>query len=286
MRDFNEGNATDAVLHQFGERADPRLAELLASVVRHLHAVVRETQPTEAEWLAAIRFLTEAGQRSDERRQELISLSDVLGVSALVDAIAHRGPPQATETTVLGPFHVPAGPVLAQGAALCGKHGGEPTVVTGRVVDPAGRPVPGALVDVWQSDADGLYDVQRSEGGLDSRGLFRAEDDGSVWFRTVKPVSYPIPTDGPVGRLLRALGRPMQRPAHLHFQVAADRFEPLTTQIFVAGDPCLDSDPVFGVKASLIAPFERVDDPVEAKRWQVAAPFSRMTREFVLTPAG
>ena len=285
MRDFNERNATEAVLAQMAGCPDPRLRTVMASIVRHLHEVVQETEPTEAEWLAAIEFLTAVGKRADARRQEFIILSDVLGVSALVDAIAHRGGPGVTESTVLGPFHLEgASPDLPHGAAICGKHGGEPTVVTGRVLDSTGKPLPDAAVEVWQSDADGFYDVQRREPGaaLDSRGRFRTGAEGEFWFRTVKPVSYPIPTDGPVGQLLRALGRPMQRPAHLHFIITAPGHPALTTQVFVEGDPCLDSDPVFGVKQSLIATFEQVDDPAQAERWHVPSPFCRMHKDFVL----
>lgn len=287
MLDFNEENATEAVLARMEGCPDPRLRRIMESVVRHLHAVVRETEPTMEEWMQAIRFLTAVGQKCDERRQEWILLSDTLGVSMLVDAINNRKPNGATESTVLGPFHVEGAPERALGDSISLDGRGEPCVIRGRVVDAAGRPIAGARLDVWQTSADGFYDVQQPgvQPEMNLRGVFHADGEGRFWFRTVRPAAYPIPTDGPVGALLTALGRHPYRPAHIHFIVSADGFAPVTTHIFVDGDPYLDSDAVFGVKASLVAPFTRVDDAEEAARHGVPAPFWLVERDFGLAPA-
>jgi protocatechuate 3,4-dioxygenase beta subunit len=202
----------------------------------------------------------------------------------LVDAINNRKPSGATESTVLGPFHVAGAPERALGDSISLDAKGEPCVVRGRVVDTAGRPVPGAKLDVWQTSADGFYDVQQPgvQPEMNLRGIFHAGADGRFWFRTVKPCAYPIPTDGPVGQLLRALGRHPYRPAHIHFIVSAEGFDPVTTHIFVAGGDYLDSDAVFGVKASLVEPFRLVSDPAEAAGYRVAAPFHLVEHEFGL----
>lgn len=288
MLDFNETNATEAVLARMDGCADPRLKQIMASIVSHLHAVVRETEPTMAEWMQAIRFLTAVGQMCDARRQEWILLSDTLGVSMLVDAINNRKPSGATESTVLGPFHVEGAPERALGDSISLDAKGEPCVVRGRVVDTGGRPIPGARLDVWQTSADGFYDVQQPgvQPEMNLRGVFRADGHGRFWFRTVKPSAYPIPTDGPVGQLLTALGRHPYRPAHIHFIVSADGYAPVTTHIFVAGGDYLESDAVFGVKQSLVEPFRQVTDADEAARYGVSAPFHFAEHEFGLAAAG
>ena len=207
-RSFSEERSAEVVADSFDSTPDPRLRTLLQSLVRHLHAFIKEVELTEAEWAAAINFLTATGQISDEVRQEFILLSDVLGVSMLVETINHRAG-EATESTVLGPFHVVSSPERALGAdiALDGK--GEPCLVTGRVHDLVGQPVPAATIDVWQANDDGFYDVQQPglQPERNLRGLFTADDDGAFWFRTIVPRYYPIPQDGPVGDLLRASGR-------------------------------------------------------------------------------
>ncbi|MDB5819833.1 MAG: putative hydroxyquinol 1,2-dioxygenase [Rhizobacter sp.] len=253
---ITEHNITDAVLARLADCADPRLKELLTSLVTHLHAFVRETKVTEAEWAEGIRFLTDTGHITDDKRQEFILLSDTLGVSMLTVAQNHSHDPRATEATVFGPFHVKGANVFERGADISGGAGGEPLFVDCTVVDLDGRPVADAVVDVWQSDEDGFYDVQYA--GLDhhqARGVLRTDDAGRFWFRSILPVPYPIPTDGPVGKMLVATGRHPWRPAHVHFMIEAPGCDTLITHVFRAGDPYLDSDVVFGVRESLVAPF-------------------------------
>jgi hydroxyquinol 1,2-dioxygenase len=285
--DFTEETATDAVVASFAGTADPRLREILESLVRHLHGFVREVEPTFEEWEQAVRFLTATGQRCDDQRQEYILLSDVLGVTMLVDAINHRKASEATESTVLGPFHMVASPPRELGDAIDLVGTGQPCVVTGRVVSLDGAPLPGAQVDVWQADDHGFYDVQQpaAQPPGNGRGLFTCDDEGRFWFRTVTPSAYPIPTDGPVGGLLTATGRHPYRPAHIHFVVAADDHQPVTTHVFVAGSEYLDSDAVFAVKQSLIRDFDEVDDPDQAAAYGVRAPFRHARFEVVLQPS-
>ena len=258
--DFSEETATDAVVQSFAATPDDRLREVMASLTRHLHRFVRDVEPTLDEWGAAIAFLTAVGQMSDERRQEFILLSDVLGVSMLVDAINNRLPVGATESTVLGPFHVVDSPARELGDDIAADPDAPRCLVRGRVLDLDGAPVPGALVDVWQADDQGQYDVQKSDGpDLDLRGLFTTDDEGRFWFRTIVPAHYPIPDDGPVGALLRATGRHPYRPAHIHLIAGAEGHQPVTTHVFIEGSPYLDDDTVFGVKQSLVRPVTEVD---------------------------
>jgi protocatechuate 3,4-dioxygenase beta subunit len=285
MRDFNEANATDAVLECMANCPDPRLKAIMTSVVRHLHAAVREVEPTLDEWNAAIRFLTETGHMSDERRQEFILLSDTLGVSMLVDAINNRKPSGATQSTVLGPFHVSHTPRKAMGDNLSLDLKGEPVFVSGRVLDPDGRPIAGATLDVWQTSGNGLYDTQdpdQPENNL--RGLFTTGADGRYFFRSVRPMPYSVPTDGPVGKMLLALGRHPMRPAHIHVILGAPGFEAVTTHLFIDGDDYLDSDAVFGVKDSLIVKFVPEDDPKAAAELGLGNPFYRVAHDFILSP--
>ncbi len=258
MTGFSEDALTAAVIDRMAACENPRLRDILAATVRHLHALVREVRLTEAEWIEAIRFLTATGQKCDDRRQEFILLSDTLGVSMMVDAINHETRGGETESTVMGPFYVPGAPDLPMGADIArAADGGEPTLVSGRVLDTAGRPVRDAVLDVWQTAPNGFYDVQDpSQPAFNLRGRFRTGADGTYAFRTVRPVSYPVPTDGPVGRMLLALGRHSYRPAHLHFIVTAPGFAPLTTHLFVRGDAYLESDAVFGVKPGLVVDFD------------------------------
>jgi len=283
MRTFTEQTATDVVLDRLASCRDARVKQLLTSIITHLHAIVREVEPTEAEWFAAIEFLTSTGQMCDDRRQEYILLSDTLGVSMLVDAINHRKPRGATESTVLGPFHVDGAPPLEMGADLSKDGKGEPLWVSGRVLDRDGRPIAGARLDVWQTSSDGFYDIQdRTQPEMNLRGVFTTGPDGRFFFRSIEPTSYSIPTDGPVGRMLTAMGRHAMRPAHIHFIVGAPGFETVTTHLFVAGDPYLDSDAVFGVKDSLIVPFVRRDDPETAAARGLRNPYYTVEYDFVL----
>lgn len=286
MRNFTEETITEAVRQQFGGCPDARLRQIMQSLVGHLHAFVREVELTEPEWFQGIQFLTGTGHACSDRRQEFILLSDTLGVSILVDAITHRKPTGATESTLLGPFYREGAPELGMGDSIAGATPGAPTFVSGRVTDLDGAPIGGALLDVWQASPTGLYDNQDPTiAGMNLRGRFRTDADGRYAFRTVKPASYPIPTDGPVGRMMAALARHPNRPAHIHFIVSARGYDPLTTHVFVKGDPYLDSDAVFAVKTSLVADFVRHDSPAEATARQVPAPFYTMEYDFRLKAA-
>ena len=257
MRDADEHTITAAVLDRCGDTPDPRLRQLVQAMVRHLHAFVQEVEPSFDEWSAAIDFLTRTGQMCSDTRQEFILLSDVLGVSMLVDAINHRQPAGATETTVLGPFHEAGAPQPAHGADISAGLPGEPLLVEGTVSSAAGQPLADAVVEVWQADRDGFYDVQRPELEASAlRATFRTDGAGRFHFWSVTPAHYPIPDDGPVGQLLAATARHPYRPAHVHFMISAPGHEQLVTHLFAADSPYLDSDAVFGVKTSLIQPFE------------------------------
>ena len=283
MRDFTEFTATQAVLERNVNCRDERLKQIMTSLVTHLHAIVREVEPTFEEWAFAIDFLTRTGQICDDKRQEFILLSDTLGVSMLVDAINHRRHSKATENTVLGPFHVSGAPRLQMGDSISRDGKGEPLYMSGRVLDEAGKPVAGALLDVWQTSYDGFYDVQDNrQPEMNLRGQFTTGGDGLYWFRSIKPSSYPIPSDGTVGTMLNALGRHPMRPAHVHFIVSARGYETVTTHVFVEGDPYLESDAVFGVKESLIVPFVLHDDRPSAERFGVGNPFYTAKYDFVL----
>lgn len=254
---FTEAHSAETVNGRIGPEASPRLRQIMEAVVNHLHALVKEVQLTPEEWEAAIGFLTRTGQLCSDRRQEFILLSDTLGVSMLVDAINHRRPAPATENTVFGPFHVAGAPQLPMGSKISHDGKGESCLFTGRVLDLEGRPIAGATLDVWSDNADGFYDVQQPgvQPDWNNRGIFTTGADGQYSFIGIKPVSYPIPDDGPVGQMLAALGRHPWRPAHMHFLVSAPGCDRLTTHVFVAGDRYLESDAVFGVKSSLVADF-------------------------------
>ena len=247
---------TEHVVGSAAECDDARLRFVFESLVRHLHAFVDEVALTPEEWLAGIRFLTATGHKCDEFRQEFMLLSDTLGVTSLVDEIAHGTATHGTESSVLGPFYNENPPELERGANLAASGEGVPLDVRGRVLDGTGAGIASAIVDVWGTDGGGLYDSQHDDHPIDCRGRFRTASDGSFAFRTVVPQSYSIPTDGPVGALLQRLGRHTFRPAHLHFRIVADGFRPLTTAIYAAGDPYLGSDAVFGVRPSLIETFQ------------------------------
>ena len=259
---FSEAQSAEVVNARMGSETDPRLRQIMHSLVTHLHAFIKDVEPTTAEWEAAIDFLTRTGQICSDTRQEFILLSDVLGVSMLVDAINHRRPDGATENTVFGPFHVDGAPERDMGDTISLDGKGESCLFHGRVLNLEGNPIEDAVVDVWSDNADGFYDVQQPgvQPEWNNRGVFRTGADGKYWFRGIKPVSYPIPDDGPVGKMLERVERHPWRPAHMHFLVHAGGYESVTTHTFVAGDPYLESDAVFGVKNSLIAPFNAVTD--------------------------
>lgn len=287
MQNLTEENFTDVVLDSLNA-SDPRAREVISSLIKHLHAFIREVEPTEEEWFKGIDFLTRTGHLCDDKRQEFILLSDTLGVTMLVDAINHRLSEGATETTVTGPFHVEGAPVMENGANIARgleQERGEFTVVRGRVTDPKGNPIEGALLDVWQSDDDGHYDVQdEKQPEMNLRGIFKSDEKGEYWFRTVKPSSYPIPVDGTAGELLKAMGRHPMRPAHIHFMITAPGYKRLTTHIFVEGDEYLESDAVFGVKDSLVVNFARNEFEEMAAKFDFPGPFYEVSFDFTLDP--
>ena len=273
---------TRAVIESFHNTENARLRQVLQSLTRHLHAFVRDTAPTAAEWEAAIGFLTAVGHKCDDTRQEFILLSDVLGVSMLVETI--NGTDAGTESTVLGPFHVTESPRRELGATIDLLGGENPCVVSGQVRDTEGNPLAGAEIDVWQCTEDGFYDVQQPDRQPpgNGRGLFHTDDHGRYWFRTVVPSHYPIPTDGPVGDLLTATRRHPYRPAHIHFIVKAEAHRPVTTHAFVAGSPYVDGDAVFAVSQSLVVDFAQSADEEAAARFGVTVPFTWAQFDLVL----
>ncbi len=248
----------DDVVRSFSGSPDRRLGEIMQAAVRHLHALVAEVRPSHDEWRACVEFLAAAGQACTDARQELILLSDVLGVSSQVEITAFGGAEGATENTVLGPFYVPGSPLRQNGDSILeNADAGQPLVLRGRVTDLGGRPLPGATLDVWQNASNGMYAVQDpGQHPHNLRGRFLTREDGTFQLRTVRPVPYTIPDDGPVGGLLRATGRHPWRPAHVHFLVSSPGFKPLTTHVFDADSDHLDSDAVFGVRQSLVLRFE------------------------------
>lgn len=252
----NETRLTEQVIDQLKDCGDPRLKQISTSLIRHLHAFIREVELTPEEWFAGIRFLTETGQICDDKRQEYILLSDILGASMLVDAIANRKPAGATESSVLGPFYVEGAPELPMDANLTASDEGERVRVAGKVSTLDGKPIHGAVLDVWQTAPNGMYHVQdKHQPEYHLCGKLHSDAQGNFAFSSLKPVSYGIPTDGPVGKYLQQLGRHPYRPAHIHFIVSAAGFKPVVTQIFIEGDKYLDSDAVFGVKQSLVVPY-------------------------------
>jgi len=281
---FTEENSADVVNSRNAAAKNERLKFVMAVINRKLHEAVKEIEPTQDEWLEGIVFLTRTGQMCNEWRQEFILLSDVLGVSMLVDAINNRKPSGASESTVLGPFHVEGAPELPMGSNICLDAKGEDMLVVGCILDTDGKPIADAVIDVWQANDEGFYDVQQKgiQPDFNLRGVFRTGADGRYWFRAVKPKFYPIPDDGPVGNLLGALGRHPYRPAHLHYIIKADGFERLTTHIFDPDDPYIDSDAVFGVKESLLAEFRKIDDPFRSNELEFSGTFWEVKHDFVL----
>ncbi|MBU0778726.1 MAG: intradiol ring-cleavage dioxygenase [Alphaproteobacteria bacterium] len=284
---FTEDTSAEVVIARNAKAPDARLAEVMAVITRHLHAAVKEIEPTQEEWFKAIMFLTKTGQMCNEWRQEFILLSDVTGVSMLVDAINNRKPSGASESTVLGPFHVADAPELPLGSDICLDQKGEPMLVKGRILSTDGTPIAHAKIDVWQANDEGFYDVQQKgiQPDFNLRGVFRTNDQGEYWFKGVKPKFYLIPDDGTVGNLLKGLGRHPYRPAHLHYIISADGLETLTTHIFDPDDPHIHSDAVFGVKQSLMAKFEPIDAPAEIAQADMKGPFYRVVHDFVLAPS-
>ena len=288
QRNKTEDDITAEALRRFSQTPDPRLRQIMLELINHLHAFVKEVQLTEAEWFQAIEILTEAGKMCSDKRQEFILFSDTLGVSMVVDLIGHRKPAGATESTVFGPFHRLGAPEMPAGGNIAHRDtAGVPALVAGRVLDLDGKPIAGAELDVWQAQTNGLYDSQdQNPDNLHMRGKFRTDGGGRYLVRTVVPVNYPIPSDGPVGAMLKAAGRHPWRPAHIHFVVTAAGYDSVTTHIFDRRDPYLDSDAVFAVKDSLICDFTKHDTPTaDAQKLGIAGPVYTAEFDFVLKPA-
>jgi protocatechuate 3,4-dioxygenase beta subunit len=287
MPQFNDRELTAAVIRSFDETPEPRAKFLLQELVKSLHDFVRKTDLSFDEWGYAIDFLTRTGQKCTPSRQEFILLSDVLGVSMLVDAVNHRQRDGATETTVLGPFYVGEHRLMPHGADISADLSGDRMFVQSRVTDLAGKALAGVPVDVWHADDDGFYDSQKPSyqtQGPSSRARFVTDADGRFFFRTILPCSYPIPTDGPVGDMILRTRRHPMRPAHVHFLVNAPGYEPLITHVFVEGDKYLDTDVVFGVKDDLISRVEKRSDPVMPDGQPAAGPWHLMTYDFRMKP--
>lgn len=275
MRDLNQHTITQEVIDRFADTPDPRVKQLMTSLVTHPRAFAREVHLSEGEWERGIAFLTATGRLCDDRRQEFILLSDVLGLSMLTVAMNHDKPAGCTEATVFGPFHVDDAPGYALGGDVANGAIGATLYVHGTVKGIGGEAVPDAVIELWQADAEGFYDVQRPDcGAPQGRGVIRSDGDGAFHFRTVVPAAYPLPVDGPVGRLLNATGRHPWRPAHLHFRIHTPGYETLITHVFRDDGPWLDSDAVFGVRQSLV------------KAWPARPDGSHvLDYDFVLAPA-
>lgn len=292
MSSYNQDKLTQDVVDSFGRCSDERLRVLMTSLVKHVHAFAREVDLTPDEWLAGLKFLTATGQISTERRPEFILLSDTLGLSMMVVALAQaravgaaRGAMEPTEATVEGPFFWPGAPDLPLGADLAEGVPGEPTFYMGRVTDTDGKPLAGALLDVWSGDGDGKYDVQLSDQPvMKARGRLRTDAEGRYWFWSIRPNYYPIPDDGPVGDMLRATNRNINRPGHIHMMVSAEGHVPLTTHIFVAGSPFIDEDVVFGKRDSLVVDFEKHPPGKAVDGREMKQPYHSASFDFRLAP--
>jgi len=285
MRQFNEDNLTAEVVKRLGKTKDKRLREIMASAVKHLHAFAREVKLTEEEWFEGIKFLTAVGQKCDDKRQEFILLSDVLGLSMMIVSLNHKTVPGATEATVLGPFFAHGAKEYGYGADL--REGatmkGEDVWVSGRVLSLDGKPVANAALDIWQAKADGIYDVQ-TEGEFELRGRVKANAKGEFAFASYKPKFYSIPMDGPVGDLINTTTGNHMRPAHMHAIVSAPGYQQVITHVFVEGDPYLDGDAVFAVKNSLVAKYQKISNAAEAKKLGMPNPFLKLEWNFRLAP--
>lgn len=284
MIDIDEWTITGAVLKAQGGSANARLKTVMDSLVRHLHDFAREVQLTEEEWSSGIDFLTRVGKITDDKRQEFILLSDVLGLSTLVTAQCNRRPAGCTEATVFGPFFVPNAPKYENGDDISNGATGEPCFVSGTVRGIGGEPIADARMDVWQSDDEGSYDVQRPDlEHAQGRGYLASQHDGRYHFKSIVAVPYPIPHDGPVGQILDKLGRHPWRPAHLHFMIQAPGYETLITHVFRSGGTYLESDAVLGVRSSLIADWKRHGPGMAPDGTRMEVPFYTLEYDFVLS---
>ncbi len=292
MAQYDTHNLTHAVIERLADCKDARFKQVMTSLVSHLHDFARDVDLTPQEWMNAIQFLTETGKACTDKRQEFILLSDTLGLSMLVVALeqargakGRKGATPATEATVQGPFYWPGAPEQALGDDIGEGVSGEPALYTGRVTDLEGRPLAGALLDVWSGDGDGVYDMQIADAGMRARGRFHTDDEGRYWFWSIRPTYYPVPTDGPVGAMLERMGRHPNRPGHIHMMVSAPGHQALTTHLFVANSPFLDSDAVFGVRESLIVEFERHEAGTAPDGRKMNKPYHVAHYDFRLVPA-
>lgn len=285
MTYVTEENLTDLAIERWSNIPDPRLRQVMTSLVKHLHGFVRDVEPTQPEWFAAIQWLTAIGQISTGKRQEFILASDVLGISMLVDAINNRAPGKATPSTVEGPFHIPDSPEIADGGNMAAGAPGIPCFVSGRVLDLDGKPIAGAMLDMWQTDGEGLYEAQIDGAEGYMRGIYHSNADGSYTVRTVVPIGYTIPMDGPIGVLMNQTRISHMRPAHIHFHLAAPGYKSLTTHLFQKGCDFIDTDVVFGVKEALITEFVEKPAGTAPNGDKVDTPFYEVKYDFVLAPA-
>lgn len=286
MQLVTEDNVTGLAEQRWATAHDPRLAEIMTTLIRHLHEFARDVRLTEAEWMAAVGWLTRTGQISDAKREEFILASDVLGLSMLVVQMNHRFDPAATPATVLGPFHIDGSPELGHGADMSDGIPGTPLYVHGTVRDVDGSPVGGALLDVWQADPEGAYEAQLDVDEARLRAKFTARTDGGYCLRTVAPTGYSIPMDGPVGELVARTAISHFRPAHVHFLITAPGHRPLITHLFQEGAQYLDSDVVFGTKAELVVAFEPREPGPTPDGGRIDEPWLEARYDFVLQPAG
>lgn len=255
MRTVTAENITDTFIGYFGDDTDPRVKQIMSSLAQHLHGFVKETQLTHDEWRLALELLKWTGDITTDERNEFVLLSDVLGVSSLVDMINSH--PEATSSSVLGPFHVSDAPPMDLGADFKRHYEGEIILVEGVVKDTSGNPIAGATIDIWQTAPNGMYSSQDEEQDINSfHGIFTTDENGRYAFTTVRPVSYTVPSDGPVGKLLDATGRHPWRPSHLHYIVNAEGYRSLVTEVFPDDDPYLDQDTVFGVREDLVTTYK------------------------------
>ena len=285
MRQHTEDNLTDAVVERLAKTKNARARQVMSSLVKHLHAFAKEVKLTEEEWFEGIRFLTSVGQKCDDKRQEFILLSDVLGLSMMVVSLNHKTSPGATEATVLGPFFAHGAKEYEYGADLTrgASSQGEPTWCCGRVLSVEGKPIAHATLDIWQAKADGIYDLQTG-GEFELRGRVKANEKGEYAFASYKPKFYSVPMDGPVGDLIRATTNDHMRPAHMHAIVSAPGYQQVITHVFVEGDPHLDGDAVYAVKDSLVGSYQTVNDATEARKLGLPNPFLKLNWDFRLSP--
>jgi hydroxyquinol 1,2-dioxygenase len=285
MRQFDEQSITPAVIARMTESPDPRFRQVMTSLITHLHDFVREVKLTESEWITAIQFLTETGKTCTDKRQEFILLSDTLGVSILVITLNHPAEGGTTDSTVLGPYYWEGAPDMPAGANLAVDVKGDPTFYSGRVLDADGTPIANALLDVWSGDGEGTYDMQmQGDVGMKARGRLRTDAQGRYSFWSIRPEHYPVPSDGPVGVMLRKMGRHPMRPGHIHMIVSAPGHHAVTTHLFAAGSQYLDSDAVFGVKDSLVTAFQRHESSTAPDGSKRATPYYTVNFDFRLRP--